>query len=123
MNSNINALDSFGLSQQVTANNIANMHTPEFQSSRVYLETGPQDQGVHVQDVVENSTAGPLVSGDEYVRDNDEVRYAERLTEGANIDLTQEMVQMIEDEHALAANALALKAQMDMQGSFIDEMV
>ncbi|MDY0274409.1 MAG: flagellar basal body rod C-terminal domain-containing protein [Desulfomicrobium sp.] len=123
MNSNINALDTFGLSQQVTANNIANMHTPEFQSSRVHLETGPQDQGVHVQDVVENSASDPLVSGDEYVRDNDEVRYEERLTEGSNTDLTQEIVQMIEDEHAFAANVAALRAHMDMQGVFIDEMV
>jgi flagellar basal-body rod protein FlgC len=123
MNSNINALDTFGLSQQVTANNIANMHTSEFQSSRVHLETGPQDQGVHVQDVVENSASDPLVSGDEYVRDNDEVRYEERLTEGSNTDLTQEIVQMIEDEHAFAANVAALRAHMDMQGVFIDEMV
>lgn len=123
MNSNINALDTFGLSQQVTANNIANMHTSEFQSRRVHLETGPQDQGVHVQDVVENSASDPLVSGDEYVRDNDEVRYEERLTEGSNTDLTQEIVQMIEDEHAFAANVAALRAHMDMQGVFIDEMV
>lgn len=123
MTENISALGAIGLSQQVAANNIANLHTNGFHSSRVDLESGPGDQGVRVQDIVENTQSGPLVSGGEYVREDGELRYVEGLVEGSNTDLTTELVQMIENEHAFAANVVALRTRMDMLGSFIDEMV
>lgn len=127
MTTNISALHALGRSFQVTANNIANMNTHGFHSSRVDLESGPDDQGVRVQDIVEQTQSGPLVPRDEYVRENDESNCEQKLVEGSNTDLVQEMVQMIEDEQAMAANAQALQVQMDMDmdmlGSFIDEMV
>ena len=49
--------------------------------------------------------------------------YEETLVEGSNTDLATEMVQMIENEHAFAANVAALRTSMDMTGVLIDMMV
>jgi flagellar basal-body rod protein FlgC len=123
MMENIQALGAIGVSQQVAANNIANMNTDGFRSSRVDLETGPEDRGARVQDIVENTRSGPLVPGGEYVRDGESVRYEERMVEGSNTDLATEVVQMIENEHAFAANAVAIRTRAEMTGTFIDMMV
>lgn len=122
MTANIQALHAIGISQQVAANNIANMNTNGFRSSRVDLETGPNDQGVRVQDIVENTQPGPLVPGGEYVRDGD-MRYEEGLVEGSNTDLATEMVHMIHNELAYAANAVAIRTDMEMTGTLINTMV
>ena len=45
------------------------------------------------------------------------------LVEGSNTDLATEMVQMIENEHAFAANAAALHTHLDMTGVIINMMV
>jgi len=120
---NVQALQSISFSQQVSANNVANMNTNGFHSSRVGLETGPNDQGVQAQDVYENTSAGPLVPGGEYVETDEGMRYEEMLVEGSNTDLATEMVQMIENEHAFAANAAALHTHLDMTGVIINMMV
>jgi flagellar basal body rod protein FlgG len=49
--------------------------------------------------------------------------YEEMLVEGSNTDLATEMVQMIENEHAFAANAAALHTHLDMTGVIINMMV
>lgn len=123
MMENTQALGAIGISQQVTANNIANMNTNGFRSSRVDLETGPDGQGVRVQDIVENTRSGPLVPGGQYVREDGIERDEERLVEGSNTDLTTEAVQMIEDELAFTANAVAIRTQAEMTGTVIDMMV
>ncbi len=123
MMENVQALQAISYSQQVTANNVANMSTSGFHSSRVEFETGPNGQGVQVQDISENTSAGPLVPGGEYVEPDEGRRYEEMLVEGSNTDLATEMVQMIENDHAFAANAAALHTSMDMTGVIINMMV
>lgn len=123
MMENVQALQAFSLSQQITANNVANINTNGFHSSRLDLETGPDGQGVRPQQIVENSNPGPLVQGYEPVQTESGMTYADSLVEGSNTDLAAEMVQMILDEQAFAANAAALRTQMEMKGTFIDEMV
>jgi flagellar basal-body rod protein FlgC len=123
MMENVQALQAISFSQQVAANNVANMNTNGFHSSRVEFETGPGGQGVQVQDVYENTSAGPLVPGGEYVQTDEGRRFDEMLVEGSNTDLATEMVQMIENEHAFAANAAALHTRLDMTGVIIDMMV
>jgi flagellar hook protein FlgE len=123
MMENVQAMQAISFSQQVTANNVANMNTPGFHSSRVELETGPDGRGVQVQDVFENTAAGPLVPGGEYVETDEGLVYEDALVEGSNTDLATEMVQMIENEHAFAANAAALHTHMDMTGVIINMMV
>ena len=123
MMENVQALQAISYSQQVAANNVANMNTNGFHSSRVEFETGPDGQGVQEQGSYENTSAGPLVPGGEYVEIDGGQRYEEMLVEGSNTDLATEMVQMIENEHAFAANAAALHTSMDMTGVIINMMV
>lgn len=123
MMENVQALQAISVSQQVTANNVANVNTNEFRSSRVEYETGPDDRGVRVSDIYENTAPGPLVQGGEYVETEEGLRYEESLVEGSNTDLAAEMVQMIENEQAFAANVAALHKHFDMTGVLIDMMV
>ena len=123
MMENVQAMQAISFSQQVAANNVANMNTNGFHSSRVEFETGPGDQGVRVQDVFENTAAGPLVPGQEYAEIDGQTYYQDTLVEGSNTDLATEMVQMIENEHAFAANAAALHTHLDMTGVIINMMV
>lgn len=123
MMENVQALQAISVSQQVAANNVANVNTNEFRSSRVEYETGPDGRGVRVADIYENPAPGPLVSEGEYVETEEGVRYEEAWVEGSNTDLAAEMVQMIENEHAFAANVAALHTSLDMTGVLIDMMV
>lgn len=123
MMENVQALQAISVSQQVAANNVANVNTNEFRSSRVEYETGPDGRGVRVADIYENPAPGPLVSEGEYVETEEGVRYEEAWVEGSNTDLATEMVQMIENEQAFAANVAALHTSMDMSGVLIDMMV
>jgi len=109
--SNLQALQAISVSQQVTANNVANMNTDGFRSSRVEYETGPDGQGVRVSGIYENTSPGTGPT------------FEETWTEGSNTDLATEMVQMIENEQAFAANAVAIHTDMDMSGVLIDMMV
>ena len=123
MMENVQALQAIGYSQQVAANNVANVNTSGFHSSRVDFETGPDGRGVRVQDIHENSSPGPLVPGGEFVETDQAVRFTEMPVEGSNTDLATEMVQMIKNEHAFAANAAALHTRLDMTGVIINMMV
>ncbi|GAB1410939.1 flagellar basal body rod C-terminal domain-containing protein [Desulfovibrionales bacterium] len=117
MSEHIQALDAFATSMQVTANNLANINTNGFHSQRVDLESGPGDKGVRVQDIVENTQSGPLVPR------LDERTGEDVMVEGSNVDVATEMTQMIQDERAFEANAVALASRERMIGQFIDEMV
>ncbi|NLY42271.1 MAG: hypothetical protein GX055_11725 [Desulfovibrionales bacterium] len=116
MSEQIQALDAFATSMQVTANNLANINTNGFHAQRVDLESGPGDRGVRVQDIVEITKEGPLVS------QLDE-RGEEITVEASDVDVATEMTQMIQDERAFEANAVTLASYERMIGQFIDEMV
>ncbi len=113
----VQALQAISVSQQVSANNVANVNTDEFRPSRVEYETGPGDQGVRVQEITY------AITPDEYAETYDELRYEEMLLDGSYTDLATEMVQMIENEQAFAANVTALHTGLDMTGVLIDMMV
>jgi len=117
---NLQALQAIGVSQQVTANNVANMNTDGFQPSRVDLETGPGGQGVHVQDIVEISSDGQLAATENAMPEDVQT---DAPVEPSATDLATEMVQMIENEHAFAANVAAIRGDAEMTGAFIDTMV
>jgi flagellar basal-body rod protein FlgC len=123
MMENVQAMNAFSVSQQVSANNVANANTEGFRSSRVEYESGPDGRGVRVSDITENPAPGPQVRSREHVETEEGRRYEETYTEGSNTDLATEMVQMMENERNFAANAEAVRAQMEMEGRFIDMMV
>jgi flagellar basal-body rod protein FlgC len=123
MMDSVQAMQVASVSQQVAANNVANMNTNGFRSSRVEYETGPGGQGVRISDVYENTSPGPLVEGGQWVETDEGLTYEKTLVEASNTDLAEEMVQMMENERLFEANAVALRAQLEMRGRFIDEMV
>jgi flagellar basal-body rod protein FlgC len=112
METNLSALSAFGISQAVTANDMANMNTPGYRAKEARLESGPDDQGVRVAEIREDTSSGPLVPGPE-----------NSLVEGSNVDLATEMVQMVRDEVAYAANAAAIRTQADMAGVLLDTRI
>lgn len=123
MMENVQAMQAISFSQQVAANNVANMNTNGFHSSRVDFETGPDGRGVRVQDVHENTSPGPLVPGGEFVKTEEGMRFEKMMVEGSNTDLATEMAHMVQNEHAFAANAAALHTHLDMTGVIINMMV
>lgn len=112
MEVNASALAAFSVSQAVTANDVANLNTPGYRAKEARLESGPQDQGVRVAEIREDTSAGPLVPAPEG-----------GLEEGSTVDVATEMVQMVRDEVAYAANAAALRTRADMAGTLLDTII
>lgn len=123
IDANQSALDAIALSQQATANDVANANTDGYKSSDVLLETGPEGQGVQVSEVRQDTSAGPVVgyADASYVQQGDD-RAVQEVVEGSNTDYVHETVNMIRDENAYAANVRAIRSQMELIGNFIDEV-
>ncbi|BFR47730.1 flagellar basal body protein [Nitratidesulfovibrio sp. HK-II] len=120
----LSALDAFGTSMAVTANNVANMNTDEFRASDVRLQSGPQDQGVQVAEIRESSTPGPLRQDLRRIENEDgSVSVEPGLIEGSNTDLARETVNMITDQRAFEANAAVVRARDEMTGILVDRFV
>ena len=115
--SNVQALAAIGTAQQVSADNVANVNTEGFDSSRAVLETGPGGEGVRVADVQEISAPGPMMPAPAPSPSSAEIP---PLVEGSNTDIPREMTNMIMNENAYDANAVAIRTQDDMQGTVID---
>lgn len=110
ISSSLTALTAFGTKLSVTANNVANIHTKGFKSSRVTPVEGVP-QGVRA--VVERIGApGPQIL--------DESPQGPVLVELSNVDIGQEMVELLLAQRALQLNARALKVQDEAIGSLLD---
>ena len=79
------ALQTIGISQQVTANNVANLSTDNFKSSRVTLQ--------------ENDKGG--------------VRTTVSSTQDS-VDISREAINLISNKHAFTANLSVIKVADDM---------
>ncbi|NHZ46661.1 flagellar basal body rod protein FlgC [Nitratidesulfovibrio liaohensis] len=134
----LSALDAFGTSMAVTANNVANMNTDEFRASDVRLQTGPasqngqngqsgqsgQEQGVQVAEIRQSTTEGPLRMDLRRVEHEDgSVSVEQGIVEGSNTDVAKEMVNMITDQRAFEANAAVVRARDEMTGILVDRFV
>ena len=117
------ALNVFGLSQDVTANNLANINTDEFKSKRLDLQTMPDNSGVQVEDVVTINTPGPLKNKMQLVENNGKIEQQNALVEGSNTEPAREITQMIENERSFEANAQVVKTYDQMAGRIIDMLV
>ncbi|MBN2139462.1 MAG: flagellar biosynthesis protein FlgG [Desulfovibrionaceae bacterium] len=121
MDVNLQALSALGVSMAVTANNVANVNTNEFQSSRAYLETGPEGQGVRVSGVFRDESPGALVEEGVPVRGEDGVWRAEtEYVEAGNTDPAREAVSMIVDQRAFTANVAAVRSWDQTTGALLD---
>ncbi|MEF2145051.1 MAG: flagellar basal body rod C-terminal domain-containing protein [Desulfovibrionaceae bacterium] len=110
--SSIQALSALSEAMQVTANNVANVSTPEFQASRARFEDGPGGQGVRISHLDVDHSPGPyqletMPGGLEYV-------------EGSNVDIGREMVDLILTENAFSANAVMVREWDRTMGLVVD---
>jgi len=101
---NLSALSALSTTQQVSANNIANVNTDGFKSSSVVLESGPRDQGVEVAAIHQSSTPGAMIDG----------------VETSNTDIGREMVDMIQTSRAFSANTTFIRASEEMTGHLLN---
>ena len=114
------ALQAVGVRQQVAANNVANINTQDFQSSRVTLEEMGDRQGVAVQSV--EQSAQDTVHIENARRDAEQdPEQAERLQQ-SNTDLAAESVQMLENQNSYAANASMIQAEDELQGQIVNRL-
>lgn len=120
----LSALDAFATAQAVTANNVANAATEEFDPSRVVYEDRADLGGVAVSDIQETEVQAPLVETlrPEVLVDGTVV-VDEEYVEASGTDLATEMVQMTLTERAFEANAQVVRTQDEMLGVLFDELV
>ncbi len=93
----------------ITANNIANLATPGFKAARadnVELEGGGVRIGAIIQD---DSPGAPLLDA-----------APGGPTEGSNVDLTTESVNLLLNKRQFEANINALRAQNETLGDLLD---
>ncbi|MFW6216945.1 MAG: flagellar basal body protein, partial [Desulfohalobiaceae bacterium] len=90
--SDMGAFQSFGRRQQVSANNLANMNTQDFQPSRATLEEVGDRQGVAVQTVEKTGSLQQDQAGEN--ADAVQIRAGQENAAGSpsGTDVAQEMV-------------------------------
>ncbi len=116
----LSALESFSLIQKVSANNLANINTNEFKASRADLETGPQDQGVVVSQIIEDNSPGALIPEISLKEENSQVEQELTYVESSNTDLIQELTTELITETNFSANAKVLQTYDSMVGTLLD---
>jgi flagellar basal-body rod protein FlgC len=117
------SLDVFSVAQQVSANNVANVSTEGFQSSRVDLEETAAG-GVAVADIRQSSEAGPLLSSERLETNAyGQVESVPTSVMGSNTDIGKEMVDMMVNQAAFGANVSAVRTWDQMTGALLDMVV
>lgn len=107
--------------QAVTANNVANSRTPNYQAQRVEL-TPSTGGGVRVSGVFRDTRPGPLVFDAILVSqafENGDPRLRGYL-EQSNVDLSREFVDQILTKAMITANARAFTAQSESYRTVLD---
>jgi len=107
INTSVSALLALGKKQAVTANNIANSESREFNKSRTLLEEG-KNGSVTAQTQPVNTPGTKILQSDG------------TLEEQSNVDLVAETVSLIPTKHAYQANLKALQTSAEMEDSTLD---
>ena len=107
INTNISALQALGTKQATTANNIANVASPEFKKSTTLLQAG--QSGTVSAKTRQVNTPGVMLN-----------QADGSMKELSNVDLAQELTDMIPTKHGYAANVKALQVQGEMEDSVLD---
>jgi len=134
MSISASALSAYGVRQQTSANNVANMNTDGFKASRLSFEDRPDNQGVRVQEIQKDESSGPLWPGSESGSGFSETVGADQergpeawsesgIRESSNTDQATEVVIQMENENGYAANATAIRTQTRMIGEFLNQHV
>lgn len=104
------ALQAFQKKTEASANNIANLNTDGFKKDVVTLSEGVPS-GV-TANVRKDASPGPLAQ--------EQTATGEELVEQSNVELTEELPNMILNQHAFAANLKAIRGQDEMNKSVLD---
>ena len=111
VNSNISALEAFGKKMGVTANNVANVESEDFEKSRAVLTEGAnREVKVEIEKI---ETPGPIVT--EIIDDGEIVE-----KEMSNVDLAEEIPQTIIAQRSFEANLKSIQAQEETLDSLFD---
>jgi flagellar basal-body rod protein FlgC len=116
----LSALDAFAVSQQVTGNNLANVNTEEFRASRVTFEDRPDLGGVAVQDIQQTPEAPPMVPSMRLLEQQGRMAQESTYVPGSTTDVAREMVNLMVNESAYAANAAVARTRDEMVGTLLD---
>lgn len=110
ISNNLSALDAFGKSLGVKANNIANMNSDNFKKSRAIITEG-ENGGVRteISGIDTERELPSLVSGEEISE-----------TQPSNVDLSEEIPGMLTDEKGYQANLKFIQTREEMLGSVLD---
>jgi flagellar hook protein FlgE len=110
IHSAFSGLGAYARQVEVSANNVANVHTDEFKKSRTELI--PVETGGVLPVVRKDDSAGPTV-----LRDSS---YGPTQVELANVDLGEEAVNQIIGQRGFEANLQVLRTADDMLGRILD---
>ncbi len=123
IDTSMQAMGAMSVSMNVTANNVANVDTEGFKSSRVDLEEGA-DGGVRVSDIRQSSAQGPMVPTEKLERDSaGRTAAVPEYVEGSNTDLVREFTNMTVTQEAFSANAAMTRSWDQMSGNLVDMVV
>ena len=120
----LSALKAYGVRQQVNANNIANVNTPNFNPSRTTMEEAPDRSGVRVQEIKKQGDELRIQKNENLLRTarEDEVQKNQK-EEPSRTDLVTEFTQVIENKNVYNANAQAIKVNDQMTGEIVNKLV
>lgn len=110
INSNISALQAFSRQMAVSANNVANVYSDDFNKSRAINTEG--ENGQVTSTITKIDTPGPLVE--------DPLSTEGKLKELSNVDIAEELVNQIATEQGFTANTKVIKTYDETIGSLID---
>jgi flagellar hook protein FlgE len=121
MNTSVTALNAFGVGTQVIANNLANVLTEGFKSSRALYYDLPKSSGAGVTTQKLFSPTGPLIPVQGLPPNpNSSPLVPEGFVEGSNTDIATEMVGLIVTSRAYQANAKVVPTVDSMLGTIIN---
>ncbi|MEA2059275.1 MAG: flagellar basal body rod C-terminal domain-containing protein [Thermodesulfobacteriota bacterium] len=107
INTSTQAIKAFGTGMAVTANNIANVESEDFKSSRAVMNE--EDNGGVKVTLSQNSSPGPLVT-----RDDGSTQAL------SNTDLASEFTSMINFQSGYDANIKSVQTADEMKGTIIN---
>lgn len=130
MDASISAMGAFGVGMMVTTNNIANINTNGFKSSRTIYEDGADGYGVQIGRIARDDSPGsyiaepyapgPYVPGNLPPENEVPGTRAYDAREGRNVSLEREFTDMISTQNAYAANAAIIHTADDVTGILLD---
>lgn len=101
----LSGLTAAGHQLATTAHNIANLDTQGYKSRTANLTPGPDGRGVDIVSFSTNNLPGPIDADG---------------TEGSNVDLATEAVNLTKAKNLYTANAMVVKVGYQMTGTLLD---